>query len=72
MDPTVLLAGDRAIEKEVCRVLDDFGTVGKSAGHVFNLGHGVLQSTPPEAVATLVQLVHDYSRRYHVSDAGAH
>lgn len=72
MDPTVLLAGDRAIEKEVCRVLDDFGTVGKSAGHVFNLGHGVLQSTPPEAVATLVQLVHDYSGRYHVSDAGAH
>lgn len=72
MDPTVLLAGDRAIEKEARRVLDDFGAVGKGAGHVFNLGHGVLQSTPPEAVATLVQVVHAYSRRYHTAGTGVY
>ena len=65
MDPTVLLAGDQAIEKEAHRVLDEFGTVDKNVGHVFNLGHGILQSTPPEAVATLVQVVQAYSRRYH-------
>ena len=65
MDPAVLLAGDSAIEKEACRVLDDFGAVGKDGGHVFNLGHGVLQATQPEAIATLVAVVHSYSKRYH-------
>ncbi|MGE5650394.1 MAG: uroporphyrinogen decarboxylase family protein, partial [Bacillota bacterium] len=32
------------------------------AGHVFNLGHGISQFTPPEAVAVLVDAVHQMSR----------
>jgi uroporphyrinogen decarboxylase len=40
-------------------VLDDFGT---GNGHVFNLGHGINQHTPPEAVAALVDEVHRHSR----------
>ncbi|HJV52963.1 MAG TPA: uroporphyrinogen decarboxylase family protein, partial [Noviherbaspirillum sp.] len=31
-------------------------------GHVFNLGHGISQFTPPEAVAVLVDAVHETSR----------
>ncbi|HEY4999441.1 MAG TPA: uroporphyrinogen decarboxylase family protein, partial [Usitatibacter sp.] len=33
--------------------------------HIFNLGHGVSQFTPPEHVATLVEAVHSHSRRHH-------
>jgi uroporphyrinogen decarboxylase len=30
---------------------------------VFNLGHGISQFTPPEAVTAMVDAVHDFSRR---------
>lgn len=33
----------------------------KAPGHIFNLGHGVLPSTDPDALARLVDFVHDYS-----------
>ncbi len=65
MDPTVLLARDSAVEKEAKRILEDFGKVSEGAGHVFNLGHGVLQQTDPAAVKTLVDCVHSVSRGYH-------
>jgi len=29
-----------------------------AAGHVFNLGHGVLPSTDPDVITDLVSLVH--------------
>ena len=32
-------------------------------GHVFNLGHGISQFTPPENVSVLVDTVHSYSRQ---------
>ena len=41
-----------------------FGPVG-SGGHVFNLGHGISQFTPIEAVSALVDEVHSASRAYH-------
>jgi uroporphyrinogen decarboxylase len=62
LDPTVLLAGPHAIRKGVAAVLAAYG---KGAGHVFNLGHGVTQFTPPENVATLVEAVHELSPAYH-------
>lgn len=65
MDPAALLSTEAAVEKEACRVLEEFGQVGARAGHVFNLGHGVLQQTSPEAVKTLVDVVHSVSTRYH-------
>ncbi len=34
-------------------------------GHVFNLGHGISQHTPPENVAALVDAVHALSPPYH-------
>jgi uroporphyrinogen decarboxylase len=67
LDPNVLFAPPAAIEAEVAKVLNSFGAPlnadGSSAGHVFNLGHGISQHTPPESVAVLVEAVHRLSRR---------
>lgn len=64
LDPMVLFGSEAAIRTEARRVLDDFGTVG-AGGHVFNLGHGISQFTPPESVAILVDEVHSYSKKHH-------
>ncbi len=60
LDPNVLFAPPERIEAEVKRVLQSFGAPG---GHIFNLGHGVSQFTPPESVSVLVDSVHRLSRR---------
>ena len=60
LDPNVLFARPEQIEAEVVRVLTSFGP---HAGHVFNLGHGISQHTPPESVSVLVEAVHAHSRR---------
>ncbi|SDD37163.1 uroporphyrinogen decarboxylase [Paraburkholderia lycopersici] len=59
LDPTVLFASPAAIREQARAVLDSFGA---HSGHVFNLGHGISQFTPPENVAELVDEVHRYSR----------
>lgn len=59
LDPNVLFGTPEAIEREAIRVLESFGP---HAGHVFNLGHGISQHTPPEAVTVLVETVHRHSR----------
>jgi uroporphyrinogen decarboxylase len=70
LDPAVLLAAPQQIRAEVARVLASFGA---GSGHVFNLGHGISQFTPPEAVAVLVEAVHEMSVPYHqvAADAAA-
>ncbi|MEI7514607.1 MAG: uroporphyrinogen decarboxylase [Betaproteobacteria bacterium] len=66
IDPNVLFAPPAHIAAEVARVLDSFGTPHKGPGlgptHIFNLGHGISQHTPPEHVAALVEAVHGHSR----------
>lgn len=64
MDPMSLFANEAAVRLEARRVLDSFGPVG-AGGHVFNLGHGISQFTPPAHVAALVDEVHQYSRQFH-------
>ena len=61
-DPVALFAPPDAIRAEVGRVLASYGP---GPGHIFNLGHGVSQHTPPEHVAALVHAVHELSRQYH-------
>jgi uroporphyrinogen decarboxylase len=68
IDPNVLFAPPAAIQAEVVKVLNSFGqphtdktTTG--ATHIFNLGHGISQFTPPENVAVLVDTVHAYSKQ---------
>lgn len=66
LDPSVLFAPPAQIEAEVQRVLQDFGPLPAAggAGHIFNLGHGISQHTPPESVAVLVEAVHRCSRQW--------
>jgi uroporphyrinogen decarboxylase len=67
LDPNVLFAPPEAVAREAIAVLDSFGPPqradGSWDGHIFNLGHGISQYTPPEHVAALVEAVHAHSRR---------
>ena len=67
IDPNVLFAPPERIDAEVAAVLERFGKPHQGAGtgptHIFNLGHGISQYTPPEHVTTLVNAVHTHSRR---------
>jgi uroporphyrinogen decarboxylase len=67
LDPNVLFAPPAAVAREAVAVLDSFGPPqradGSWDGHVFNLGHGISQFTPPEHVTALVEAVHAHSRR---------
>ena len=62
LDPNVLFAQPEQIRAEVIKALDSFGNPGTKGGHIFNLGHGISQFTPPEHVSTLVDTVHAHSR----------
>ncbi|MCB2007477.1 MAG: uroporphyrinogen decarboxylase [Rhodoferax sp.] len=72
IDPNVLFARPEQIQAEVRRVLESFGPPHRAVAgdpdqtgptHVFNLGHGISQHTPPENVAALVDAVHAVSRQ---------
>jgi len=66
IDPNVLFANAPQIEAEAAKVLENFGLPHTGSGfgptHIFNLGHGISQYTPPAHVAVLVEAVHRYSR----------
>ncbi|MCC7098902.1 MAG: uroporphyrinogen decarboxylase, partial [Rubrivivax sp.] len=67
LDPMVLFAPPEVVAREAVAVLDAFGPPQRADGgwdgHVFNLGHGINQHTPPEHVSALVEAVHSHSRR---------
>jgi len=67
LDPAVLFAPPEVVAEEARAVLDAFGPAqhpdGRLGGHIFNLGHGISQHTPPEHVTALVEAVHGHSRR---------
>jgi uroporphyrinogen decarboxylase len=61
LDPAVLFAGPETIIAEVEKILAGYG---RAPGHVFNLGHGISQFTPPESALSLVEAVHSVSRKF--------
>ena len=68
IDPNVLFAPPAQVDAEVRKVLEAFDTPHTDATragptHIFNLGHGISQYTPPEHVAALVEAVHRHSRQ---------
>jgi uroporphyrinogen decarboxylase len=60
LDPLVLLADKAEIRRRAQEILDQAAV---RPGHIFNLGHGVVQQTPPENAIALVEAVHELSRR---------
>jgi len=62
LDPSILLSSPKVVEEAVKKVLDEYGY---GEGHIFNLGHGITQFTPPENLEVLLETVRNYSARYH-------
>jgi uroporphyrinogen decarboxylase len=60
LDPAVLFAPPDGVRAAARRTLDAFGP---QPGHIFNLGHGILPTTPTESVSALVDEVRTYSRQ---------
>ena len=68
IDPNVLFAPPESVRAQARAVLDSFGAPHPDAArpgitHIFNLGHGISQFTPPEHVEHLVDEVHRHSAR---------
>jgi uroporphyrinogen decarboxylase len=67
LDPFVLMAPPDVVAREAAAVVDRFGRPQRADGgwdgHVFNLGHGISQHTPPEHVSALVEAVHRQGER---------
>ena len=53
LDPLALVAGGDALDAATARILDDLA----GRPHIFNLGHGIQQTTPIAHVEELVRLV---------------
>ena len=74
LDPNVLFAPPETVRAEAARVIDAFGAPHQGPGtgptHIFNLGHGISQHTPPEHVQALVEAVHSHSRRLRAQSNG--
>ncbi|EFL22607.1 MULTISPECIES: uroporphyrinogen decarboxylase [Streptomyces] len=60
LDPAVLFAPTEAVEAKAAEVLDAAQGL---EGHIFNLGHGVLPTTDPDALTRLVEYVHTHTAR---------
>tara|TARA_E500000331_G_scaffold358164_1_gene423114 strand:+ start:4830 stop:5876 length:1047 start_codon:yes stop_codon:yes gene_type:complete len=59
LDNHLLLAGGFAMEKAALNILENLG----QGPFIFNLGHGVLPSTPPENVAQLCEIICSWRNR---------
>lgn len=60
LDPIVLFSPLHEIQRQVTRILDE---ADGQPGHIFNLGHGILPTTPVENVLAVVDMVRGYRRR---------
>ena len=60
LDPAALFAPPEVLDQQVAAVLR---AAGGAPGHVFNLGHGIWPETSPDAVARLIDSVHEQSSR---------
>jgi uroporphyrinogen decarboxylase len=58
LDPVALMAPWPALRNAAKKILDD---AGGRPGHIFNLGHGILPSTPEDSVRALAEFVHECS-----------
>ncbi|GAB3944712.1 uroporphyrinogen decarboxylase [Corynebacterium tapiri] len=62
LDPAMLFAGADVVRSEVQRIKAEAARAraeGNATGHIFNLGHGVLPTTDPDAVTEAVAIIHE-------------
>jgi uroporphyrinogen decarboxylase len=59
LDPARCLGG---VDQAVAATREVLARAGTEAGHVFNLGHGVLPTTDPAVLEAVVRVVHDEGR----------
>jgi uroporphyrinogen decarboxylase len=60
LDPAALFAAPEELKRQIDVVL---GEAGPAPGHIFNLGHGIWPDTDPDAVARLIDHVHERTRK---------
>jgi uroporphyrinogen decarboxylase len=60
LDPVALFAAPKEIKSRVAEILR---RAGGRAGHIFNLGHGVLPESPVDHVIAMVDAVHELSAK---------
>jgi uroporphyrinogen decarboxylase len=56
LDPAALFASPEDLKRSAAAVI---AAAGDAPGHIFNLGHGIWPDTNPDAVARLVDFVHE-------------
>ncbi|WP_026196356.1 uroporphyrinogen decarboxylase [Corynebacterium lubricantis] len=62
LDPAMLFAGTDVVRSEVERIKSEAQAAidaGTATGHIFNLGHGVLPNTDPDAITEAVRIIHE-------------
>lgn len=62
LDPAILFTGEQEMRSEIeriCAEADRAISAGDAIGHIFNLGHGVLPHTNPDAITRAVAMVHE-------------
>ncbi len=62
LDPAALFAPREELGRQIRRVLEE---AGDAPGHIFNLGHGIERHTDPDALAFLVDKVHEWTEGKH-------
>jgi uroporphyrinogen decarboxylase len=60
LDPAALFAPPEELKRQIDGVLAE---AGPAPGHIFNLGHGIWPDTDPDAVARLIDHVHERTRK---------
>jgi uroporphyrinogen decarboxylase len=60
LDPAALMASWDILSRKAREVLD---AAGGRPGHIFNLGHGILPTTPESSVKALADFVHECTNR---------
>lgn len=62
LDPALLFAGSSVVREEIQRIKGEAEyavRAGTARGHIFNLGHGVLPDTDPDAITEAVRIIHE-------------
>jgi uroporphyrinogen decarboxylase len=67
LDPAALFASPEELREHARSVLAEGAD---APGHIFNLGHGIWPETDPDAVARLVDYVHEHSLRHSAAGTG--